>query len=70
MKVNGGAVSLASANPVSVSGRDLTLTLDAAVASGDAVMVSYAKPESNPLRNVVCEYAPSFTDESVTNSTP
>ena len=70
VKVGGSAVSLAGSNPVSVSGRTVTLTLDAAVASGDAVMVSYAKPESSPLRNVVCEYAPSFTDESVTNSTP
>ena len=70
VKVNGNAVSLASANPVSVSGRDLTLTLAAAVTTGDAVTVSYDKPESRPLRNVVCEYAPSFTDEPVTNSTP
>ena len=70
VKVNGSAVSLASANPVSVSGRDLTLTLAAAVASTDTVTVSYDKPESRPLRNVVCEYAPSFTDNAVTNATP
>ena len=63
-------MSLAGANPVSVSGREVTLTLAAAVASGDTVTVSYAKPESSPIRNVVCEYAPSFTDQAVTNSTP
>ena len=70
VQVNGSAVGLASANPVAVSGRDVTLTLAAAVASGDTVTVSYAKPESRPMRNVVCEYAPSFTDQAVTNSTP
>ena len=70
VKVNGSAVSLASANPVSVSGRDVTLTLAAAVASGDTVTVSYEKPDSDWLRNVVCEYAPTFADQAVTNSTP
>ncbi len=70
VEVNGGGVSLASSNPVSVSGRNVTLTLAAAVASGDTVTVSYAKPESSPIRNVVCEYASSFTDQAVTNSTP
>ena len=70
VKVNGSRVSLAGANPVSVSGREVTLTLAAAVAAGDAVTVSYARPSGSPLRNVVCEYAPSFTDQAVTNSTP
>ena len=70
VKVGGSAVNLDSANPVSVSGRQVTLTLAAAVASGDTVTVSYAKPSGSPLRNVVCEYAPSFTDQAVTNSTP
>ena len=70
VQANGDAVSLSGANPVSVSGREVTLTLAAAVASGDAVTVSYAKPESSPLRNVVCEYAPSFTDRAATNATP
>ena len=69
VKVGGSAVSLSSANPVSVSGREVTLTLAVAVASGDTVTVGYDKPDSSPLRNVVCEYAPSFTDEPVTNST-
>ena len=70
VKVNGTQVSLASANPVAVSGRDVTLTLAAAVASGDTVTVSYEKPDSNWLENVVCEYAPTFSDQAVTNSTP
>ena len=58
VKVNGSAVGLASANPVAVSGRDVTLTLAAAVASGDTVTVSYEKPDFSWLRNVLCEYAP------------
>ena len=70
VKMNGSQVSLDSANPVSVSGRQVTLTLAAAVASGDAVTVSYAKPESRPIQSVVCDDAPSFTDQPVTNSTP
>ena len=70
VKVNGSQASLDSANPVSVSGRQVTLTLAAAVASGDAVTVSYAKPESRPIQSVVCDDAPSFTDQPVTNSTP
>ena len=70
VKVNGSAVSLASANPVGISGDTVTLTLAAAVAAGDTVTVSYDKPDSNWLRNMICERAPSFTDQPVTNSTP
>ena len=69
VKVGGSPVSLAGANPVSVSGHRVTLTLAAAVASGDAVTVSYAKPDRGPVQNVICEDAPSFTDRSVLNFT-
>ena len=70
VKVNGSAVGLASANPVSVAGREVTLILAVAVTSGDAVTVSYALPSASPLQNVICEDAPSFTDQAVTNATP
>ena len=75
VKVNGSAVSLASASPVSLSDwtvrfGTVTLNLAAAVASGDTVTVSYERPERHWLRNVACEFAPSFTDQAVTNSTP
>ena len=63
--VNGSAVSLADANPVAVSGETVTLTLASSVAQGADVMVSYDKPSSSPLQNVICEDAPSFTDEPV-----
>ena len=69
VKVGGNTVTLASDNPVAVFGNTVTLTLAEAVAAGDAVTVSYAKPDSNWLRNVICEYAPSFTDQAVTNYT-
>ena len=70
VKVNGSAVSLASSNHGSMSGRVLTLNLATAVASTDTVTVSYDRPEHRPLRNVVCERTPSFTDQAVTNATP
>lgn len=44
--VEGSQVNLAGASLVSVSGPDVTLTLASAVATGDAVTVSYAKPEA------------------------
>ena len=69
VQVNGSAVSLARANPVAVSGRNVTLTLAAAVTAGDDLTVSYAKPASSWLRNVICEYAESFSDKLVINST-
>ena len=64
--VNGSQVSLASANPVSVSGSTVTLILASAVPASADVKVSYERPSNRWLRNVVCEYAPSFSDMSVT----
>ena len=65
--VNGSAVSLASLDPVIVSGDTVTLVLAAAVSSTDTVTVSYAKPSDSPLRGVDGE-TKSFSNESVTNS--
>ena len=67
--VNGSQVSLASSNPVSVSGSTVTLTLASAVAASADVTVSYERPFSRWLRNVICEYAPSFSGEPVSNFT-
>ena len=69
VKVGGNTVSLASANPVSVSGRTVTLNLASAVPAGADVTVSYEKPLTRWLQNAVCEYAPSFSDEPVSNFT-
>ena len=49
--------------------REVTLTLALAVAAGDGVTVSYTKPTSRPLQNVICEYAKSFSAMSVMNLT-
>ena len=69
VKVNGSAVSLANADPVAISGKTVTLTLASNVAKGANVMVSYDRPSSSPLQNVICEDAPSFSDEPVANVT-
>ena len=69
VKVNGNTVRLVGANPVSVSGRKVTLTLASAVTSSADVKVSYEKPARNWLRNTACEYAPSFSGEPVSNFT-
>ena len=67
--VDGSKVNLAGARSVSVSGKTVTLTLASAVAAGADVKVSYKRPSSRWLQNVICEYAPSFTNEPVTNLT-
>ena len=68
VKANDSVVSLASANPVAVSGRTVTLTLASAVAQGDVVSVSYAKPASSPLKGVDGAVK-SFPHVSATNLT-
>ena len=76
VKVGGSVVSLASANPVSVADDAVTLTLASAVGASDVVTVSYAKPASNPLTApkrwpiLPGDKVESFSDWSVTNSTP
>ena len=67
---NAQTLSLAGAHPVAISGNDVTLTLAAAVAADDTVTVSYTAPSANPLQNIICEDAPGFTDQAVTNETP
>ena len=69
VKVGGTAVSLASSNPVAVSGRTATLTLAAAVTASDTVTVSYAVPTSNPLQDAGGTDAPAFSDLAVMNGT-
>ena len=69
VKVGGTAVSLASSNPVAVSGSTVTLTLAAAVVAADTVTVSYAVPSSNPIQDAGGTDAPAFTDLTVTNGT-
>ena len=56
---------------VSIAGSTVTLTLSAAVAHGDEITVSYAKPDSSGIkRSGQSLFAKSFTSLSVTNETP
>ena len=64
--VNGSAVSLASVNPVYVSGDTVTLVLDSPLTSSDTATVSYAKPSRDRLRDVDGDVK-NFSGRSVTN---
>ena len=46
-------VNLAGTNPVTVSGRTVTLTLASAVLTMDTVTASYAAPVANPIRDAL-----------------
>ena len=65
VKVDGGA----GANPtaVSIADRDVTLTLAAAVTPAQTATVTYAKPTSNPIKDLSGKEADAFTDEAVVN---
>ena len=59
-----------SVSSLSVSGRAVTLTLAPAVAAGEAVTVSYARPDgSSFIRDTQGNRAGSFSGETVTNNT-
>ncbi len=62
------AVSLASADPVQVSGSTVTLTLAAAVADGQTVTVSYTA-DTKPIQDWSGNGAVNLTDRSVDNLT-
>ena len=64
--VNGSAASLASVEPVAVSGETVTLLLAAPLVSTDLVTVSYAQPSVKPLRGPDGAVK-SFPSQSVTN---
>ena len=52
-----------------IAGDRATVTLAEAVAQGETVVVSYARPAVNPVRDVAGNDAASFTPEPVTNVT-
>ena len=59
-----------SVSSVSVSGSAVTLTLASAVESGEAVTVSYTRPDGpNFIRDTRGNRAGSFSDETATNNT-
>ena len=67
-------VALADADPVSVSGSAVTLTLAEAVwaAAFDTVTVAYAAPDTNPLRDAdgANHPVPDFAAQTAANETP
>ena len=65
VKLDGGS----GANPtdVSIADRDVTLTLAAAVTPAQTATVTYAKPTSNPIKDLSGKEADAFTDEAVVN---
>ena len=64
------AANTRSVSDVSVSGRAVTLTLASAVEAGEAVGVSYAKPDgSSFIRDTLGNRAGSFSGETATNNT-
>ena len=65
--VSGGKTGTGTA---SISGVTATVTLDAAVAHGATVTVSYTKPAGDPLQDAAGNEVKTFTGETVTNTTP
>ena len=61
-----------SPTAVAINGRIVTLTLSTAnaVAHGQTVRLIYAKPNSNPLKDLAGNAVASFTNQPVTNNTP
>ena len=54
---------------VAMSGQTVTLTLSSAVAPNQAVRLSYAVPNANPIRDAAGNNAVALTNEAVTNNT-
>ena len=66
---SGDAQTIAGTETVAISGATATVTLASAVAGGETVTVSYAKPNTNPLQDLSGNDAANFTNQSVTNNT-
>ena len=69
VEVEGSDRALASANPVVVSGKTVTLTLASAAGWREEVTVSYTKPASNPLEDGSGNDVTDF-EATVVNETP
>lgn len=60
--------SVRNVNSVSVSGKQVVLTLASSIAHGDAVTVAYTKPSSNPIQTPAGGQAASFSARAVKNN--
>jgi uncharacterized repeat protein (TIGR02059 family) len=65
VKVNNNVRSLTN---LSISDKNVILTLSSPVAYGDVVSLSYVKPATNPITCVLNTVAESISNKSVTNS--
>ena len=70
VEVGGSAAALAAVDPVSVSGRAVSLALAAAAPAGAAVEVDYAKPGTNPIRDPAGNGADAFSAEAEASAAP
>ena len=70
VEVGGSAAALAAVDPVSVSGRAVSLALAAAAPAGAAVEVDYAKPGTNPIRDAAGNGADAFSAEAEASAAP
>ncbi|MCW5321256.1 hypothetical protein D5039_08815 [Verminephrobacter aporrectodeae subsp. tuberculatae] len=67
----GGAAITVTGAVVDATAKTVTLTLSRAVAHGEAVLVKYTKPASDPMvQDAAGNDAASFDDQAVTNNTP
>ncbi|MCW8209565.1 hypothetical protein D8B24_21760, partial [Verminephrobacter aporrectodeae subsp. tuberculatae] len=67
----GGAAISVTGAVVDATAKTVTLTLSRAVAHGEAVLVKYTKPASDPMvQDATGNDAASFDDQAVTNNTP
>jgi nucleoside-diphosphate-sugar epimerase len=65
VNVNSVTRTLAAA---AISGTKVVLFLSSAVVHGDAITVSYVRPDINPIQSVIGEQAGSFAAQSVVNN--
>jgi uncharacterized repeat protein (TIGR02059 family) len=65
VKVNSSARNISK---ITMSGKNVYLTLSSPVTNGDVVSLSYTKPSSSPLQCTGGTQATSISDKSVTNS--
>ena len=67
--VDNSPASLATTDPVEISGATLKLNLASAVASGASVTVSYTKPVSNPLQDTAGTQAKGYQVDGIAGRT-
>ena len=70
VEVGGSAAALAAVDPVSVSGRAVSLALASAAPAGAAVEVAYSKPGTGPIRDAAGNGADAFSAEAEASAAP